>query len=629
MGRLPFRAVWAVDFEFAAPPGERPTPLCVVARELRSGALARHWLTGGAPAFPPFGTGPDALFVAYYASAELGCHLALDWPMPARVLDLYAEFRCLTSGLPVPCGHGLLGALAAYGLDGIGAAEKEEMRQLAMRGGAYTVAEREALLSYCQSDVDALARLLPAMLPQIDLPRALLRGRYMTAAARMEWVGVPMDTETLDRLRRHWDRIKARLTHVINKDYDVYVPANLRVINPQTRLGAAILETARKWGVDPHRLADTADDDLPSGPMRFSSERWAAYLTRKGIPWPRLDSGALDLSDDTFREMARSYPKTVGPIRELRHTLSQLRLNELTVGSDGRNRCLLSAFQSRTGRNQPSNSRFIFGPSTWLRSLICPEPGRAVAYVDWSAQELGIAAALSGDRRMQEAYRSGDPYLWLAKHVGAVPPDATKATHGATREQFKVVSLGVLYGLSAEGLARKLNVPPCYGWELLRSHQQTFRVFWGWSDRIEAEAMLTGRLRTVFGWTVHVGVEVNPRSFRNFPMQGNGAEMMRLACCLLTEQGIRVCAPIHDALLVEGPAGGIADVVAATTKAMREASELVLPGFPLRSEAKVIRHPERYADGRGKAMWESVLGLLEDEVEASSGVAKVLQGVLP
>jgi DNA polymerase I-like protein with 3'-5' exonuclease and polymerase domains len=317
----------------------------------------------------------------------------------------------------------------------------------------------------------------------------------------------------------------------------------------------------------------------------------------------------------------------VAPIRELRHTLSQLRLNELTVGADGRNRCLLSAFQSRTGRNQPSNAKFIFGPSTWLRSLIRPEPGTAVAYCDWSAQELGIAAALSGDPRMREAYRSGDPYLWLAKHVGAVPTDATKKTHGQAREQFKVVSLGVMYGLSAEGLARRLNVPPCRGWELLRFHQQTFRTFWEWSDRIEAEAMLTGRLRTVFGWTVHIGRDVNPRSMRNFPMQANGAEMLRLACCLLTERGIRVCAPIHDALLVEGLADGIAGVVAETTEAMREASELVLPGFPLRSEAKVFRHPERYSDERGKAMWKTVRQLLTDEEEKSCRVTEALQAV--
>src|SRR5262249_23631883 len=85
---------------------------------------------GGAhPPLPPYPTAPDSLFVAYYASAEVGCHLALGWPVPERVLDLYAEFRCLTSGLETPNGKGLLGALSYYGLDGLAAAEKEEMRQ--------------------------------------------------------------------------------------------------------------------------------------------------------------------------------------------------------------------------------------------------------------------------------------------------------------------------------------------------------------------------------------------------------------------------------------------------------------------------------------------------------------------
>src|SRR5262249_8982238 len=159
----------------------------------------------------------------------------------------------------------------------------------------------------------------------------------------------------------------------------------------------------------------------------------------------RLPSGALALDDDTFREMARAHPTEIAPIRELRHTLGQLRLEELAVGSDARNRCLLSAFGSKTSRNQPSNSRFIFGPSCCLRSLFRPARGQAVAYGDWCAQELGIAAALSHDLGMREAYVSGDPYIWMARHVGAVPADATKKTHRGEREQFKVVSLGVLY----------------------------------------------------------------------------------------------------------------------------------------------------------------------------------------
>ena len=128
-------------------------------------------------------------------------------------------------------------------------------------------------------------------------------------------------------------------------------------------------------------LDQAADTVAEAGPscraerLTFSARRFAECLFREGIPWPRLDSGGLALDDDTFRQMARTWP-AVAPLRELRHSLGEMRLfSDLAVGTDGRNRCLLSPFQSITGRNQPSNARFIFGPSCWLRSLIQPEPG--------------------------------------------------------------------------------------------------------------------------------------------------------------------------------------------------------------------------------------------------------------
>ena len=100
---LPFRQVWAVDFEFIARPGERPEPVCLVARELRSGEMVRLWQDELRRPAPPFPVDKAALVVAYFASAELGCFKALGWPMPARILDLYAEYRVQTNGLPTPC----------------------------------------------------------------------------------------------------------------------------------------------------------------------------------------------------------------------------------------------------------------------------------------------------------------------------------------------------------------------------------------------------------------------------------------------------------------------------------------------------------------------------------------------
>src|SRR5512135_1593072 len=121
-----FRAVWLVDFEFSAPPGERPTPVCLVAREYRSGRTIQIFQDDlSILRAPPYPVGPEDLFCAYYASAEVGCHLALGWPSPAQILDLYTEFRCLTNGLPTPNGWNLLGALLWFGLDAMSAVEKQ------------------------------------------------------------------------------------------------------------------------------------------------------------------------------------------------------------------------------------------------------------------------------------------------------------------------------------------------------------------------------------------------------------------------------------------------------------------------------------------------------------------------
>ena len=291
--------------------------------------------------------------------------------------------------------------------------------------------------------------------------------------------------------------------------------------------------------------------------------------------------------------------------------LSKMRLNDLAVGRDGRNRTLLSAFRSRTGRNQPSNAKSIFGPSVWLRGLIQPPPGHAVAYIDWSQQEFGIAAALSHDPRMMDAYLSGDPYLEFAKQAGAVPPGATKQSHKAERDQFKACVLAVQYGMGPDSLALRIGQPPIRARELLRLHRETYRTFWLWSDQMLDYAMLRGHLYTVFGWRVLVPPDANERSLRNFPMQANGAEMLRLACCLGTEQGIEVCAPVHDAVLIAASVEKIEAEVTRMQRAMREASQLVLDGFELGTDATVVRYPDRYMDERGKTMWDKVIALVD------------------
>jgi len=147
---------------------------------------------------------------------------------------------------------------------------------------------------------------------------------------------------------------------------------------------------------------------------------------------------------------------------------------------------------------------------------------------------------------------------------------------------------------------------------LLRLHHKVYRVFWDWSNNRVNRYLLSNEQRTVFGWTHRFQEWPKINSVRNFDIQANGAEMLRLACCLGTEAGISICAPIHDAILIMAPLGRLGEDVGRMRFFMEEASRIVLGRFRLRTDQHVFRYPERYSDpkGRGRLMLETVMKLL-------------------
>jgi len=147
----------------------------------------------------------------------------------------------------------------------------------------------------------------------------------------------------------------------------------------------------------------------------------------------------------------------------------------------------------------------------------------------------------------------------------------------------------------------------------LRLHHEVFKVFWRWSDQALDHAMLCGWQRSVFGWTHRLFADPqgpNPRSARNFHMQTNGAEMLRLSCCQGVEAGVKICAPVHDAVMILSPIEAIVQDVRLMQQCMEDASATVLNGFRLRTEAKIVQHPDHYSDPRGEMMFAKVLSLL-------------------
>jgi DNA polymerase I len=153
---------------------------------------------------------------------------------------------------------------------------------------------------------------------------------------------------------------------------------------------------------------------------------------------------------------------------------------------------------------------------------------------------------------------------------------------------------------------------------LLRKHREVYSKFWDWSDNGLEWAILDGYQWTELGWFNYIqplkagkaGVGRSARSIRNFPMQANGAELLRLACIMASEDGVRICAPVHDAILIMTPETEIETELGRMQIHMRAASALILNGFELRSDSNIIVHPDRYMDERGTNFWNIVLSKL-------------------
>jgi len=584
--RLPFEEIWVVDTEFypgrglanGGRDGDASTPLCLVALELRSGRIIRMW-QDEFDRGPPYRLDAGALIIGYMISAELGTHIALGWPQPACALDPYIEFRHHTNDSRIKSGdrekgfYSLDGALRYFHTDGIDTAHKTDMRDRILQGSPFSIQERSDILDYCEDDVRNLARLLPFIMPTIaSIPHALARAAFMWPIAQQERRGVPLgDGQLLERLRAQWGPMQTDLVIEMDRPFGCY--------------------------------------EIIDGVPHWRSHLFAAYLKRMGMSWVMYADGSLDEREQTFREMEGKYPQ-IGPLRELRCSLSKLRLNDLAVGNDGRNRTLLGVYGTKTGRCAPSNSKYIFGPAKWIRFLIEPQPGYSLIHRDFKQQEPKVAAIISGDPELLAACESGDVYLGIAKQLGFVRNSMSPAEIEAVRAMFKTVVLGIQYGLGARSLAIRTGISLSESYEILARLRARFRVFEDYTQNVIDHAGLHLEISTCFGWHMHCPSGMNKRTIRNFPIQATSAEIMHVFCVLAERRGIRVVAPIHDAFIAEAEAGQEEEVSHALDRAMRDASRVVLRRYELDSNEQIVRPGERFFDKRGVEMWSTVNQLL-------------------
>ena len=383
-----FRTVTVIDFEYEVGDGDLPNVLCMVAyvldENLRHVDTIRRW-RGEFGSTPPFDIGPDALVVGYSLWAEMTCFQVLGWKFPTHVFDLHTAYLA-TSNILLPYDPDevrkrprkrLSDACRAYGIEGWEKIDKESISK-DIGEGRWHLHGREAVLQYCEEDVRASTELMRRQLSghgnraPVDAERVMYWSTYAAkTVARIQARGMPIDMPL-------WDRVQE------NK---------LRVI------GALIRRFDPGYG---------SENPIYSPDGEWSNDRFADWLAVAGIPeWPRLNSGALELTGDAFRMMYAIHPAIEG-LHALRDSLGVIVRARIPIGRDGRNRPSLFPFGTATGRNAQAKS--LFNAHASMRSFMRFPVDKIGVYFDWRTQEVGVAASRSGDLALMEDYASGDIY---------------------------------------------------------------------------------------------------------------------------------------------------------------------------------------------------------------------------
>lgn len=629
-----------LDFEFNGT-AEKNLNLVSVSSMLSSGEARTFWLYDQgyeeAGAYYTWLATQGYTFVAYSVEAEARSLMSLapdyDWTT-VKFIDLYLEYRCLLNqDHKLSYGEQLIDgkvkvtkppvnkwkaknvdvdvnsskpefslASACYKLLGvlIDTTEKTEVRNIIIANKSVE-AWRERILTYNESDVLYLPMLLRRMSDLFTCKGisnwnddALKRGHYAALTAKMVSTGYPVNMH----------KVKGFISHI------------------------------------PQILDEVINDCVAALPGSFLRDKKTGFYVRKEkairewisaqnyTNWKVTEGGELSLSKKAFADWFNSNSEGFGGAF-YKYLKTKESLNGFLpggkkkftdyVGSDSRVRPYFGIYGSQTSRSQPGATAFIPLKSHWMRNFIEPTGLSAIVGIDYSSQEFLIAAIVSQDQAMIEAYESGDVYLAFAKKAGIVPESATKATHKRERDVCKSFVLGISYEMGAASLARKMSqdtgapVSEEEAENLIKLFRKTYKKYAAWKEKTATTYNDKGKLRLADGWYMW-GDNDSRRSVLNYPVQGMGAVIMREAVRLCNLHGVNIIFTLHDALYAEMRYSDVARM-RLFNSLMIQAFDNSMAGFKLKSPIRTegVAWSKHYADFKVKKV--DNIDLLEEYID--------------
>lgn len=484
--------------------------------------------------------------------------------------------------------------------------EKDAMRELILSKDITRIKENMLdILDYCESDTRHLISIYEALSLALTqeglsdfLPDQLERGRYAVASAKCESLGIPINITLLNKIIEQTPTILEQQKESVNEHFPCFTKGHQKP--PRTTKSGKVIS-------------------YKPIPPKKDSKAYQNYVGSLNLSiFPLTATGRYKSDSDTLEEWRSA--KGIDALFKYNKTEASLKwfnkdnkngFFERFSQQDNCVRPYYGIFGTQTGRNAAKAKTFPLAMSSWLRAIIQPKKNQYIICCDFSQQEVYVAAILSGDTGLLQAYQSGDVYLAFAKQAGLVPVHATKLSHKEMRTLCKATVLGLQFGMGHNKLKTKLRLDS--GMEisdeqtsiLITAHKETFRVYWKWVKEISQEYKNGTPLITPDGWTLFTDNTVMT-SVRNFPVQATAAAITRKAIIRCWEMGLQVMCGLHDAIYIisshpEFDKDILEEVMLwATEQILKESTTTI------RIDTKILSHEDLWIEEKGQEDWNKL-----------------------
>ncbi len=421
-------------------------------------------------------------------------------------------------------------------------------------------------LAYAAEDADVTYRLHEVLKPRLAADRLVtvyetLERPLIPVLAAMEREGIKVDAGALVGLSEDFAKRLAQLEGDIHR-----LAGRAFNVGSPKQLGEILFDEMKLEGGEKAKTGAYVTD--------------AEVLEDLAAEGHELPARALE-----WRQLAK-----------LKSTYSDALVAEINPAT-GRVHTSYSQAVASTGRLSSSNPNLQNIPirtdeGRKIRRAFVAEKGWKLVAADYSQIELRLLAHVASIDALKEAFRQGhDIHAMTASQVFGVP---LKGMDGAVRRRAKAINFGIIYGISAFGLARQLGIPREEAARYIETYFERYPGIRDYMERTKAIARRQGFVTTLFGRKCHVrGINDKNQALRGFaeraainaPIQGGAADIIKRAMtrfpAALAKTGLkaRMLLQVHDELVFEVPAAEVAATGALAKKIMESAAHL--EGVPL------------------------------------------------